>query len=341
MRPASNLVALTASIIERLGYPNRQCALSVLQHMLGPIDASSTLRQRHSVLNNDGVPLQLCCSLSSEAAVVRVIADPCTAIRDPVARFASSSERLWQLLDRNGACSLLPAVRTTLSATLPADRALLEHGPLWLSSGLHPDRGVAMYSTLSWGPEEPESRWQRVFEWLSGVLPVTVAREGALPFLECTATPVAAAIEGRTLEDAAAKVYARAREPFALSALAAQGFLDAEMLWCAQRLLAGRELPATGILPSVAFGLADGALHGCKVDVCGHCVPHTIQEWNTLINAMCKKMNLRPIDMGALLADGLASVAFVGIARRRLGMRRLNIYLKPEPQSSVVVPGNV
>lgn len=298
-----------------------------------------------SVLNPDGVPLQLCVSASPRGVTVRWIGDPHTGVRDPSARAAAAVQAAYRLLDETSASAMRGALDLLVAHTLPADRAVLRDGTLWLAGGA--GRGAAIYTTLEWG--DASTRWDRVAGWLDATLPMSHVATRAIAALRDLALPASAAIEGTHHDDARAKIYLRlgredgvtvgpdrwrespdgpavtgVGDPQLRRALDAAGFDDPSFAWFCARVLGERAIPSRGIILSLAFSLATGALVERKIDICGHCVPRSSAAWSTLCDRLACELAVTPF---APCGDA-TEVAVIGMAREVGGATRCNLYVK-------------
>lgn len=281
-----------------------------------------------SILNHDGVPLQLCVSSSADRVKLRLIGDPHTAVSDPERRAAASEAAALALLPAAGAEELRPLIEATLAHTLPAGpaRGALRDGALWLAAAIDGEPGVAIYTTLEWG--DRDAGWARVRRWLDAIVPDGERAFRRLAGLVEHARPVSAAVEGRSRRDARAKIYARLRRPVPLEALGIDELAHPSVLGFLAPTLEGRAVPATGLVLSIGLEVATGELADAKVDVCGHCVPRPAPDWERLCARVTGELGVQRIGLGPALSRGDVEVAFIGVARRRSGEGRCNVYLK-------------
>ncbi|MCA9707024.1 MAG: hypothetical protein KDK70_14315 [Myxococcales bacterium] len=283
-----------------------------------------------SILNNDGIPLQLSISSGAEGVGVRLIGDPHTGL-PPSRRFGASVHSAQTLLDATGSAGLRSLVQATIQRTLPEDdlgRSELPHGALWLAAAVDGRPGMALYTTLDWGPTDAAARWQRVHGWLGEILPAGSSASRWLVGLSEAGVPTSAALEGSTLADARAKVYARLLGPTPFGRLGLEGLTDPRMLRFVELALAGRAVARLGLVLSASFSVATGELADVKVDICGHCIPRSASEWQGLCAQLSRSSGVRPIGIEAALTEHDVGVAFIGMGRKRSGQMRMNLYLK-------------
>jgi hypothetical protein len=281
-----------------------------------------------SILNNDGVPLQLCVSSSADRLRLRFIGDPHTAVLDPARRAAASVRSALALLGAAGSEDLRPLIEATLHRTLPvgAARAELRDGALWLAAAVDGEPGVAIYTTLEWGARD--AGWARVRSWLDAVVLDSRVAWSWLARLAAVARPVSAAIEGRSRGDARAKIYVRLLRARPLSTLGIEEFAHPSILGFLERTIGERTVPATGLVLSIGFTVATGELADVKVDVCGHCVPRPVADWDRLCAQVTREIGVQSIGITSALSRRDVEVAFIGMGRHRSGEARCNVYLK-------------
>lgn len=283
-----------------------------------------------SILNYDGVPLQLCISAIRDEFRVHLIGDPHTDL-SAIKRFEASLVSAYELLIISKSEELKPLLATTFKHTLPdthSERAALRFGALWLASQICGNAGMAVYTYLEWGEQDSNRRWQKVKEWLSAILPSDLFYPNQLARIERHCEPIAAAVEGRTLADGEVKVYFRRRKIIPLNKLGFAELEDPYTLHFINQIIQGRTIPETGVVFSLGFSIATGESGFIKTDVCGHCTPRPVQAWEKVILELCKSTGVKPIHIGEELSKGDIEVAFIGMGRNTAGDYRLNLYLK-------------
>lgn len=283
-----------------------------------------------SILNRDGVPLQLCLSSSVDRVRLRLIGDPHTAEVDPDRRIEAGVAAARALLERVGSQDLAPLVDATVDRTLPVGgaRAELREGALWLAAGVDNEPGAALYTTLEWG--DRDQRWERVRGWLGAIVPDADRTLRELGRLTEVSRPVSAAIEGRRRADARAKIYVRLRRAVPLGELGIAELAHPSIAAFVDKTIGERTIPATGLVLSVGIAVATGELEDVKVDVCGHCISpwRDIEDWERLCAWVARKLRVQRIGVAPALARRDVEIAFIGLARRRTGESRSNLYLK-------------
>lgn len=197
-------------------------------------------------------------------------------------------------------------------------------GPLWLGIGLGWP-GVALYVNARAQP--PGEQWARVAECVRLTLPTNDAN-ALLAGMSSHATPVCVGVEGTSSNDAQLKVYWRLRKPISLKELPCELLISPCLAQFLNFVVGQKSLPISGLVFSAGFNLADGHLQGAKIDLCGHCTKFTRQEWLNVIEHLTRSNKLVDLDLGAVLQDGIAEVAFIGFGLNALGEGRLNLYLK-------------
>ncbi|MET0555638.1 MAG: hypothetical protein ABW221_21545 [Vicinamibacteria bacterium] len=324
---SSPLIAAAA----RCSGADRRAVGAMARSLVEPAHRPAPGRAAPSILNNDGLPLQLCVSSRAERVSVRLIGDPCTGIADPMERVGRSIERLSAVLRWSGAQGLAQPARSTVEETLPADdssRRALVHGGLWLAVDACGRPGIALYTTLDWGDERRTERWGRVRAWLRRLLRDDTQPTALLRSLALLGWPVSAGLEGSSAADAVAKVYLCLDHPQTPDRLGIDAFRDPQLTDFYERTLAGRPLPPTGVVLCVAFSLSTGQLASVKLDICGHCVPQAPEDWRDTVDLWAGRLGVRPLSVRPLLDGSPVEVAFIGLGSTGRSRYRLNLYLK-------------
>jgi hypothetical protein len=281
-----------------------------------------------SILNNDGVPLQLCLTSSSKEARLRIIADPGASIEQTEARYLVSAETIRRAVRRGNALELAAACDDTIALLLPMTaekRSSYSKGFAWIAAS--PGRpGMAFYVEMA--PLGHEGGWEGVNRWLQHVLPTGDAATATLATIRRHCVVASAGLEGSTFSDARAKVYFRfpaARDP---AELQIGVFSSAEMQNFLELINYPFGVGVNGLVMSLGFSMATGALVDAKLDVCGHCLTHTLPEWAAMTRAITDRFSLIPLDLGPLLRSEDCEVAFIGLGVTVDQQVRLNLYLK-------------
>lgn len=275
-----------------------------------------------STLNNDGSPLQLCIGLSVGAApVVRLLADPAAKTPDVRQRERELGVAVHTLLEQQ-APAMRSAVQGLIAGMLPADalaRYALPTGGAWLAANLS-GPGMALYVSTKWG--DPAARWRRAQQWLGNRIPNRLARHAQL---------VSAGIEGSSVANARAKLYWRLGGKTALTDLGLSLAGTAEVRDFLGFVIGDRRMARHAVVGSIGMALAgagcDDAASDLKLDVCAHCVPRPLYEWQAIIDRCCRHYGLVPWRDGTGLGDH-TELAFIGFGLDQGHRPRLNIYLK-------------
>ena len=98
-----------------------------------------------------------------------------------------------------------------------------------------------------------------------------------------------------------------------------------------ESVLRRHRLAADGVLVSMTFDDV-GRFHGCKLDLCGHCMQQPRTAWRTFLDGLSHQFGLATMPCSALEeAPTSVEPAFMSLAME--GERhRVNLYLK-DPQS--------
>lgn len=289
-----------------------------------------------STINNDGSPMQLCVGMSQGPGYsLRLLVDPAADVEGAKDRVHAVSESVRRLLAAKAPGLATPCtdLLREMLPSCPEIRAALPTGGAWLAAALG-SPGMALYVTARWG--EPEGRWRRAAAWLGGLLPGT-QWTATLDSLERHASLISAGVEGISRTKARAKLYWRLKEPSSLRDLdidLAHNPILARFLRIA---IGDRRVHRGTIVGSVSFDLSDGMLHDIKLDVCGHCLPRSWNEWLEILSRCCRELGLAPWPLLGDTWQTTSELAFIGFGLDRNGEIRLNAYLKSVTSSDVGV----
>jgi hypothetical protein len=92
---------------------------------------------------------------------------------------------------------------------------------------------------------------------------------------------------------------------------------------------------------SIGLSLATGALVDAKIDLCGHCLTHSLSEWSTITRAITDRCSLVPLDLHFAEEGETAEVAFVGLGLTAHRTPRLNLYLRHAARIAVPDPDEI
>lgn len=303
-------------------------AVAVLcRHVLAADSAGAGFLADASRLNNDGTPLQLCLSSGRRGTVLKIIGDPGTHLAGLEARYRRSREAVRTCLAAAGAGGLDALAERTLDQVLPASaeaRAAYRHGFVWI--GVSPDQpGAAFYAEMA--PLGQHGGWDRTSAWLASILPDAGAAQASIATLRASCVVASVGLEGSTVADARAKIYFRLKAPMALAALGIELLAAPEVADFLNMSMEGFAIDRDGLVMSIGFSLASGAIADIKVDLCGHCLRHGGAAWSALLQRLAQRFGLAPAPLAGLLDKGECGVAFVGFGLDARRVPRLNIYL--------------
>lgn len=294
------------------------------------VESDGPARPSLSTLNNDGAPLQVCVSIGAGGTATRLLADPAGAEPDSSQRFDRALAALARSV--SGAPSLsssatsLGLVSSALRTALPGEAfrtGALSRGAMWIGVGAD-RRGLAGYATARWGPLA--TRWPRALAWLGALLGQSV--HGQLAAASRVSEVISVGVEVSPDGRLRAKVYFRLTDKIALAGLELEPLAAPSVALFLQSVVADLPVRQTGIVLSVSFDLGAGTLHDAKLDVCGHCVARSGQDWAMRLQALSDSFGAGPVGFAPAVADGRAEVAFVGLGVTVTGRCRLNTYLK-------------
>lgn len=309
--------------------------------LLGVASADEEYLPNASILNNDGVPLQLCLTSSQNGTDLRIIGDPGTNVTQTESRYLASVQAIRRSIERGNALELAVASDVTIKLLLPTTkvkRSLYTKGFAWVAMrpGLP---GMAFYVEMA--PLDHKKAWECVNRWLRHILPNTVVATGILARIIPYTVVASAGIEGSSLMDARAKVYFRF--------IAEPNLTDLQMglfsSWEIQEFLAlikySSGVDAKGLVMSIGFSMATGVLLDAKLDVCGHCLNHALPEWAAITQAITDRFSLAPVDMNPLLHSEGYDVAFIGLGVTVDRQVRLNLYIKHSVRRAAPAPEEI
>jgi hypothetical protein len=281
-----------------------------------------------SALNNDGSPLQVCVSFSTDGVAVRLVADPAAFVLDPVERFQKARATLRRFLTLTNVSANSAVFELVLRMTLPTDEVMLRgmtSGTLWLAVSLGVP-ALALYVNPRWGGSVEQ--WDRAELLIHALLPCSQPATEVIQYLRRYSMLAAIAVEGTNAADLRLKIYWRLRQPILLTRLGVPPLADAAVSEFLIMTLGEKAISRSGLVMSVGFSMATGILLDAKVDVCAHCISMPAASWIGLVNRCIDKNHLAPSHLGKVLMSGSAEVAMLGFAIDYGGKRRLNVYLK-------------
>ena len=286
-----------------------------------------------SALNSDGTPLQLCLTARPGGQALRYLGDPCAHLSG-AARIDAARQAMGTAMRTAGAAGLRPSAEALLARVLPQDRAAQDtfrDGALWL--GLAAERpGLALYV------EAARADWDIAGAWLADLLPDAGPAHQAIAGLRPHCAPASFGLEGLDAGKGRAKIYFRLTAPQDVHALGLAPLASPEMLDVLAIAMAGRGVDLDGLVMSMGFDLATGALVDCKADLCGHCLDHTPEDWQRIVTACCARLEIPPVDVAPLLDGGETRIAFLGCGVSAERAARLNLYLQPSPDARPNAP---
>ena len=285
-----------------------------------------------SCLNNDSTPLQLCLTSSQKNVSLRVIGDPGAYHHISENRFNSSVKTLFHFINQKNANELEKVTRKTIDLLIPQnseERKIYKQGFIWIA--VKPEKpGIAFYLELA--PLGYKKGWNAVENWLQNVLPSYSSAQKILSKLKEHCIVASAGLEGSTVENTRAKLYFRFREHVNLDAINLDIFSSEEMQYFQKITQGDFHVDLQGFVMNIGFSLASGELSDAKIDLCGHCIRHSPQDWSAVINKITSKFNLAPMNANQFLESEEFEVAFVGFGLTTTGIPRLNVYIKHDSQ---------
>jgi hypothetical protein len=316
------------TVAAELSNADRTAVRSVVDTLLAvPADGLPAVRGR-SGLNGNGAPLEVCLSAFADACRVRLIADPASAVGDPLRRRDEGVRALRAALGLTMSSALGPLCDATLDINLPSDETAIREyieGVAWIGAGVG-FPGVALYVDATRG--DRDLQWQRTTRWLETVVRQPGPALSTIGVLRDRADLMAVGVEGFAPENARAKMFWRLREPGTLADLGAEAFRHPDLLRFLQAAVGPRELPVHAFVFSTSFLAANGMPFDAKIDLCAHCLDLDDAAWITLVSELTAALSLAPIDVARALDGGRAQPAFLGLNVSPMG-NRLDLFLRP------------
>lgn len=289
---------------------------------------NDTFNTGASCLNNDGVPLQLSFTTAPNGVSLRLIGDPGAYHQDVENRFQSSIQTLHFFMDQSVSEDFKSIAQKTIKKLIPQtaqERTCYKQGFVWI--GANPKQaGIAFYLELA--PLGYERGWQTTELWLQDILPDTSVAFTILKKIKKYGIIASAGLEGSTLENTRAKLYFRFKEATSLKNLDIDLFNSQEMQDFLTIAMARFEVDLQGFVMNIGFNLMTGALADVKVDLCGHCLRHTPDAWQDVMNQLTNRFSLAPLDTKPILENSSFEVAFIGFGLTADIKPRLNLYIK-------------
>jgi hypothetical protein len=285
-----------------------------------------------SKLNNDGSPLQICETCTTEKHFLRIIGDPGADLLELHSRYDAACDALFSLMYEVQAISLLPILEKTVRLSLPEDPtpySELAQGILWLGASPR-SSGLAVYLNARWGSED--SRWPRVRNWLASTLSEKVKAERVLSNLSMHAEVVSLGLEGSELENARAKIYFRLKPSVSLASLQLPALIQPLMENFLLSMAGEFPIRRSGLTFCLGFAIKDGSWADMKIDLCGHCISRDPAAWAEDLDTYCRSMGLlSPLAISNSVLES-SEIALVGLGVHLQGDVRLNVYLKALPR---------
>ena len=289
---------------------------------------SQACRGGVSELNNDGTPLQVCLSVSQSGIDSRLIADPAWYLGVPSERLKASKTILEAILPQSGAEGLQPLCQELFRALLPTKEQALEQfsrGFFWIGTGIG-KAGLALY--LDAKPYGDQAGWDLANKWLDSVLPASRLSRQVIQKLRPYGNLASIGFEGVSPQAARAKLYWRLKQPIQLEQLGIALLKDKAFPIFLARAIGHHRMNLSGTVLSIGFDLATGNIKDTKIDLCGHCLPHTPQQWVDLLDHLCDEFSWAHLPVREDILQSRCDVAFIGFGVDDRGRYRLNLYLK-------------
>jgi len=279
-------------------------------------------------LNPEGIPIELAVTAAAQRLKFRLVVDPAASDADAPRRFRRARKALDAALALTGSDALRSVITSQLDAMLPADETRLaayRSGPFCLAAALG-EPGAAIYIDARTHGDDAFVRARR---WLQETLPDAGMALAALDGMHPVAHLAAVGLEGASPRHAVAKLYWRLAGPIALSSLCIEDFAHPDFARFLQLALAERSVPASGLMLSTGYRIADGEPHDAKINLCGHCLAYDREHWARVAGECTDAFGIAALPVAAALSHPRTDVSFFTFGRTRHGDRRVNCYFRP------------
>lgn len=275
----------------------------------------------HSRLNPNGSPLKICISVENKKVSGQLIVDPCHYLQGE-ARFNGAWQAAFNLAERK-APSFIKTLQVTqkLMTTWCAPDDFI-NGPLWLAT-VPGSPGMAICFDAQ--PLKQHVA-KHIENWLKAVAPASIKRFSELLKPNSGVSLDSFGIEGETLGNARVKVYFRLEPTTMLQSLGAQELYSTPMLAWLDKVIPNNEISPSGLRLSISAPIQPGGTGGAKIDICGHCVKHSLQQWDDIF-AYIKGASGMPL-LFANVNPEKVDVALAGFGVSTNMVARVNIYLR-------------
>jgi hypothetical protein len=288
-----------------------------------------------SCLNNDGVPLQLCLSANAKGHSLRLIGDPGADLPDAEERYRASVAAVYAGLESSGSDSLTPWMDKTLAMLLPstaAERSKYRDGFVWIA--VSPEHaGLAVY--IETAPLGRDGGWEAAERWLGEMLPTLGHAAPLLQHLKTNCEVASLGLEGSDPANTRAKIYFRFAVPTAVTALGIDLLASPEIVRFLETAMGSQGIDRDGLILSVGFSLATGALADVKADLCGHCLTYSDDEWIALADRCADANGIARLPLRDALATGDCGVALISLGLDVERKPRINLYLRARMRRDV------
>lgn len=275
----------------------------------------------HSRLNGNGSPVELCVSAKNDQVSGRLLVDPCHLLRKE-ARFNGAWEVALSLCERRA-----PTLASSLSTTLELMMSWCspEHfvnGPLWLAT-VPGASGMAVYFDAK--PLERDAS-RHIDSWLLAIAPETRGYFAALLKPDAGVQLASFGIEGADVTDARVKIYFRLEDSTTLQSIGVPELYSQPMLDWLASAIPGGEIDSSGLVLSISAPLQGKGETDAKIDICGHCANHSLQQWDEIFEGTNSAGGLP--SLAQHLDTDKVAVAFAGLGVSSSLVTRVNVYLQ-------------
>jgi hypothetical protein len=256
-----------------------------------------------------------------------VIGDPGAQYADLEDRYECSLHTLERCIEFSQSTELTPLVAQTLSHFIPATRegrSAYTDGFVWVAAS--PDGpGLAFYVEAA--PSNKAVAWSSIRSWLKTLLPDDAQARQTLDTLESCSIPASVGLEGSSTGNLRAKVYFRLKQSIPLQQLGIDLLAGHDIAEFLHTAMGDFGVDRDGLVFSIGFRVATGAMVDAKVDLCGHCIRHNTSQWINTVTRLTDRFQLAALPVSEALNECSCAVAFIGFAVDTKGGRRLNLYL--------------
>ncbi len=306
------------------GFSEPQC-LQLVENMAG----FSWLRfgeyTFQSTLNNNNSPLQICVGCKKEKEDIRFIVDPLAYMPLSTNRLNYSKKILASHFTYNSTeSSFQKLIWDAILYWTSSEKKTIESmrsGYFWMGTDIAQQVTAIYISTRKY---KSYQQWIVLSRWL---YTLNIDSFNVVNALRLHANLASVAIEGNSFENGRIKLYWRLGDNFLLDQQPHPWFTRTSIVHFIQFCILNSGVSKNGLLLSISWRLNSRMIDQVKIDLCGHCLSRSENDWNVLFNKLSNRFCFSPPVTKPYFQVG-AKVAFVSLASDKNNNDRFNIYWK-------------